>query len=74
MAKSKYYYAIVNRYNGKPLIEDKKMPIYFNKEVCIKRVKLFPKYAVVRIPIDPLDKMLLSGGIIYNKPLNSPSI
>lgn len=37
MARQKYYYAIVNKENGNMILEDAKLPIYYNKKVA-KRI------------------------------------
>lgn len=60
MSNKKYYYAVVNKGTGKPLLEDHKLPVYWNKEVAEKVIKNFPTYCIVPVNIELFEKFILS--------------
>lgn len=60
MPKAKYCYAILKIDNGAILIEDCKLPIYWNKKVAQKRCKGFKGYCVHPILLDKLENFLIT--------------
>jgi len=61
MAKrKKYVYAIVHKKTNKLLIEDEKLPIYWNRTVAIERVALFPKYELTTVNEDYLLNFIIT--------------
>lgn len=61
MSNKKYYYAVVNKETGKPLLEDHKFPIYWNKGVAEKVIKNRPTHCIVQVNIECLEKFILTG-------------
>lgn len=62
MAKSKYCYVIANEENGNMLLEDGKLPIYWNKKVAKKRqFKFGNKWVVHKIELATIEKIVLSS-------------
>lgn len=59
MAKAKYCYAILKKDNGSMLIEDKKLPIYWNKKVAQDVCKKLTGYCVHPVVLDKLEIILL---------------
>jgi hypothetical protein len=52
---SKYCYAIVHKKKRKLLLEDHKLPIYWNRRVAKERVAGFPDYRIERIELSDLE-------------------
>ena len=61
MSKLKYHYCIVNKENGYMLIQDGKLPMYWMKKLAQEECKNFTGYVVVRIPVDSIQKLILSS-------------
>ncbi len=62
MAKSKYCYIIVNEENGSMLLEDGKLPIYWNKQTAKERqVKFSNKYVVHKLELATIEKLILGS-------------
>lgn len=64
MANNKYYYAIVNKENGKLLLDEGRLPIYYNKSVAKDTAKNFTDYVVHPILIEGFDYAIFRGGKI----------
>lgn len=61
MAKN-YCYVIVNKENGKMLIEDCKLPIYWNKAVCKERqVEFNGDYVVHRLELSDIESLIIKS-------------
>lgn len=57
--KPKYAYAIVYPVSGTFLLEDGKLPIYWNKKTAQKRIDdYFSPYEIKRIDIEKLNKLI----------------
>lgn len=54
----KYCYVLVNKKSGGMLLEDSKLPIYWNKKVAKNRCLLFESYEVCRILLDNIDQIV----------------
>ena len=59
MAKKKYYYCIVNRENGKLLLNNYILPIYHYKYSAERECKHLLKYMVAKIEIDKLEDLII---------------
>jgi len=61
--KPKYYYIIVDKENGKPLIESSKLPIFWLKSVAKERLLDFKsgKYVVHRLNISDIETLILKS-------------
>lgn len=59
MLDSKYCYVLVSKLNGNLLLEDSKLPIYWNKKIAQDRLASFPKHELKRIVLEEL--MLIIG-------------
>lgn len=61
MANNKYFYVVVNKENGKMILEDHKLPIYYNKKVALDTVKKWgsDKYCAHPIDVLQLEKFIL---------------
>lgn len=57
---SKYCYAIVNEKTGALLLEDCKLPIYWNKRVAKERCSLFAGFIVEKVLLKELHKFILT--------------
>lgn len=57
--KEKYFYAIVNKENSKMLIEDGKLPFYWNRKVAKERCKDFSNHCVVRMDLKAIQETIL---------------
>jgi len=55
---SKYCYAIVLKRTGNFLLEDGKLPIYWNKKIAQERVKLFPECILEKVNLKELIKFV----------------
>jgi hypothetical protein len=51
MSESKLCYAIIEKETGRLLVEDSKLPIYWNRRAAKERAALFPKYEIKKIQI-----------------------
>jgi len=61
MAKAKYYYGIVNKENGSMLVEDGKLPFYWNRKVAKERCEGFSKYCVVKMELETINDLILKA-------------
>ena len=66
MAKSKYCYVIVRKENGTMLLEDGKLPFYWNKNVAINRCNTVGgftanKWVVHKLLLTELQAMILNS-------------
>ena len=61
MAKAKYYYGIVNKENGTMLLEDGKLPFYWNRKIAKERCAGFSKYCVVRLDLETINNLILKS-------------
>lgn len=60
--KPKYCYIIVNKENGNMLVEDGKLPLYWNKAVCKERQSEFgKKYVVHRLELSDIEALILKS-------------
>jgi hypothetical protein len=60
MSTQKYYYVIVEKENGKMILEDAKLPIYYNKKVAKEVCKNWgSKYCVHPIIAEKLNHFIL---------------
>lgn len=59
MSKSKYYYAIVDKENGNMLLEDGKLPFYWNKGIAKERCINFYGYVVHKLSLSEIESMIL---------------
>ena len=60
MAKSKYCYVIVDKENGNMLLEDGKLPFYWNKKVAKQRQSLFGnKWIVCQIELSDIEEVII---------------
>lgn len=57
MSKPKYYYAVVNKENGRLLTEDHKLPFYWIKRIAQETVKKFNGYIVIRVNIEDIENL-----------------
>lgn len=60
MANSKYCYVLVNKDTGKFLVEDTRLPIYWNKTVAQHRVNKFPGFIIEPVLLKELYKFILT--------------
>jgi len=60
---NKYYYIIVNKENGKPLIESSQLPIFWLKTVAQERLKDFDskKYVIHRLLRGDIEDLILKS-------------
>lgn len=58
MAKSKYCYVIVNYENGNMLLEDGKLPIYWNKKVAKERCSNFKGCVVQKLKLIDIENLI----------------
>ena len=58
LKKTSFYYLIVNKVNGKMLLQDCKMPFYWNLKVAQERCKLFSEFKVIKIPAKSFNKII----------------
>lgn len=61
MAKSKYCYVLANKDNGTMLLEDGKLPIYWNKKVAKERCLNFDGYVVHKLFLSDIEGMVLNS-------------
>lgn len=61
MSKSKYCYVIVNAENGNMLLEDCKLPIYWNKKVAKERCSKFNGHIVHKLYLSDVEGMVLNS-------------
>ena len=60
--KPKYCYIIVDKENGNMLVEDCKLPIYWNKAVCKERLLGFgSEYVVRRLELSDIEGLILKS-------------
>jgi len=59
MAKRKYCYVIVNKENGNMLVEDNKLPFYWDKEVAKRRCLDFNTHLVQKIVLEDIENLIL---------------
>ncbi len=59
MSKSKYFYIIVDKENAKMLLEDGKLPFYWNKTAAKMRCKSFQGHIVNRLFLSDIESMIL---------------
>lgn len=60
--KDKYCYIIVKKDNGNMLLEDCKLPIYWNKAVCKERQLEFGgAYVVHRLELSDIEALILKS-------------
>lgn len=60
MAKQKHCYAIVNQNTGQLLLEDGKLPIYWNKKVAQEMVKRFNGFCIEPVLLEELRRFILT--------------
>jgi len=62
MTKSKYCYVIANEENGSMLLEDCKLPIYWNKRIAKERQSVFgDKWIVLKIELEIIEKIIFGS-------------
>lgn len=62
--KSKYCYIIVSQENGSMLLEDGKLPIYWNREVAKERLRRFVfryNYVIHKIELADIENLILKS-------------
>ncbi len=65
MRKNKYSYLIAKTDNAEMLLEDGKLPIYWDRTVAIERCTLFSNYSVVKVETSKIEDIILGSKIIY---------
>ena len=60
MGKTNYCYVIVDKDNGSMLIEDGKLPFYWNKKVAKERCYWFSKHCVRKIKLEEINDLIES--------------
>ncbi len=66
MAKNKYCYVVLNRDNGKMILEDAKLPIYYNKKVAQGVCKAWgDDYCVHPIILEDMETFVLNGRLTH---------
>lgn len=63
MKKTSNYYVIVNKKNGKMLLQGCKCPIYWNMRVALKTCELFKGYIVKKIPANQFNNLIESCNV-----------
>jgi hypothetical protein len=61
MSKSKYFYIIVDKENGQMLLEDGKLPFYWNKKIAKERCVSFDGYVVHKLLLSEIETMILQS-------------
>jgi len=61
MAKSKYCYVLADSENRSMLLEDGKLPIYWNKRVAKERCSNFKGYVVRKLFLSDIEGMVLNS-------------
>lgn len=61
MAKQKYCYAIVHKENGRLLVDDAVLPIYWNREVARSTAKKHVGYIAHPVNLEELHRFILKN-------------
>ncbi len=59
--KKTLYYVIVDEKNGRMLLQDCKLPFYWNKNVAEQRAGIFPGFKAKRVNARTLNKLILKA-------------